>query len=197
VKNPIVLWARPFAVTNSVYNAVAYIENQNDAAMQSLPYEFRLYDDKGLFISRREGTALIPPSGRYAIVETGIAVGTSTVTRATITFSDSLSPWQRVPETIKALRAPITDVKMENDLVAPRLQATITNPSPIATLTDTVVTAVLYDDTDTAIGASRTIVHTLAPGANDTIFFTWPTPFVKKVVRYDVTPVIDVFAVNQ
>jgi hypothetical protein len=70
VKAPIVLWQRAFPIAPSVYNAVAYVENQSKFATQSIPYEFRLYDEKGVFVARVQNETLIPPLGRYAIVET-------------------------------------------------------------------------------------------------------------------------------
>lgn len=193
VKDPTVLWYRSFPVTDSIYNSVAYIENSSEAANQGIPYEFRLYDDQGIFITRVDGVAIIPPSGRYAIVETGIDVGKSHVGRTTFAFSDPKYPWQHIRDNIKSLRVSVSGVKLENITEVPKLSGTISNPSPTAVLSNINVSAILYDASDNAIAVSRTLIPTLGPSASEPIFFTWPKPLTAPVVRYETLPIIDVF----
>lgn len=195
-KNPIVLWTRAFPVTESVYNAVAYIENQNDAGIEALPYEFRLYDERGIFVARVNGTALIPPQGRYAIVETGIQTGSATISTTNIQFSQSAEPWKRIPENIRALRVASSDTVMEGESSIPKLRAVLTNPSPTIGLYDISVSAILYDKDDNAINASKTFLPRLPAGGEANISFTWPRPLSVPVVRYDIIPVIDIFHEN-
>ena len=193
VKMPIVLWSRAFPVTSSVYNAVAYIENDNAAAIQSLPYEFRFYDASGIFITRVDGTALVPPLGTYAIVETGIKAGNSQVAQTTFAFGTTTSPWLHVPADIAGLNISVTNITMSNVDTIPKLTATLTNPSVTTTLNNTSVAAIMYDGSDNAINASKTFVPKLAPGASVPIFFTWPQPITTPIVRYDIIPIIDIF----
>ncbi len=78
----VVVWSRSFPVVSGRYNAFALIENQNtDAAIHSLDYEFRLYDENNIFIGRKTGTTYIPHNGQRVIVEPGIDTGNRVVAR--------------------------------------------------------------------------------------------------------------------
>lgn len=197
IKDPIVVWRRAFPVTDSVYNAVAYIENGNDAAIQSIPYEFRLYDETGGFVARAQGTTSLNPLGRFAIVETGIKVGNQKIGKTTFEFGKNQVPWVRVPEEIKKIRTTINDVQISDTSTSPKVSATITNTSPIATLSDTYIGAILYDAKDNAISVSKTYVENLKPNEKSPIFFTWPKPFNSEVARYEIIPLLDIFHVKR
>src|SRR3989339_265818 len=63
-----VLWARAFRVVPGRYNAVAYLENHNkNIAINKVNYKFRFADKNNIYIGKREGSAYVPPSGRFAI----------------------------------------------------------------------------------------------------------------------------------
>ena len=196
-QTPIVLWSRAFAVTPSVYNVVAYIENKNDAAVEAYPYEFRLYDAKGIFVTRVQGRALVPPQGRYAIVETGIGVGNATITRATFEFSDNHTPWTRIADDIRALHIATSSPALDKEDTVPTLTATLTNTSATVSLARIGVTAIVYDAQDNAINASKTIVPSLPASQSTQVYFTWPKPLSAKAIRYEIIPVINVFGVGQ
>ncbi len=193
VRLPTVLWSRAFPVTEDVYNVAAAIENKNDAATRSIPYEFRLYDKDNVLLARRGGMALVPPIGRYDIVETGIPVGTGRVSSTTFSFSTSPALWERIPDDISRLRVSTSNISLDTTGVVPKLSATLLNPSPTLALDNTVVAAVLYDANDNAVNVSKTLVPTLAPGARAQAVFTWPRAFGAAVVRYEIVPIIDVF----
>ncbi len=193
VRLPTILWSRAFAVTDSVYNATAYVENKNDAATRAIPYEFRLYDANDILVARRIGTAIIPPLGRYAIIETGIAVGNATVKRTAFEFSKTPARWDRIPAATEKLRANTSDISFDATTSTPRLNALLTNPSPTVTLSNTLVAAILYDADDNAVNVSQTLIQTLSPGASAPLSFTWPRALSAPVVRYELVPIIDVF----
>jgi len=193
VKVPTVLWARSFPVTDNVYNAIAYVENKNNAATRAIPYEFRLYDANSIFIARVDGTALIPPLGRYAIVETGIQSGSATVARTTFEFSNTPAVWERVSKDIQDLKVMTSKSNLDTTGLVPRLTATVTNPSPTARLNNTVIAAILYDANDNAVNVSKTVVPALLHGESAPIFFTWPRALAAPVVRYELVPIIDIF----
>lgn len=196
IKLPTVSWSRSFAVTDSVYNAVAYVVNKNDAGTRALPYEFRLYDTNDILVARRDGVALIPPLGRYAIVETGITVGTAKVLRTTFDFSATPVLWEKIPDAIKKLNLSTSAVTFYENGPIPRLNALLTNTSPTATLRNTKVAAILYGADDNAVHVSQTFIQTLSPLASAPVSFTWPRAFDVPVVRYEIIPVIDVFDVQ-
>lgn len=193
VELPTVLWTRSFPVTDTVYNSIAYIENKNSAAVRTIAYEFRVYDTRGILVARRNGETLVPPLGRYAIVETGIQVGTAIVGRTTFAFDTRPALWEKIPEPIQKLSALTNSAKFDATGLIPKLSASLYNPSPTVTLADTVVAAILYDADDNAVNVSRTIVPVLEPGKSVPIYFTWPRAISVPIVRYDLVPIIDVF----
>jgi hypothetical protein len=193
VMTPTVLWARAFPVTDTVYNAAAYIENKNNAAVRQIAYEFRLYDDNNILITRRDGTTIIPPLGRYAIVETGLQSGTAKVARTTFTFSSTPALWERVAEATGKLRVSTSSITLDASGTTPKLSARIGNPSPTATLENITVAAILYDADDNAVNVSRTTIPTLMPERSTPVVFTWPRALSAPVVRYEILPLIDVF----
>lgn len=194
---PTILWVRPFAVTDTVHTAMAMIENRNTAAQIALPYEFRLYDAKGIFVARAQGTAIIPPSGRYAIVETGIQTGKATVVSAAIEFGKPTTPWKRIDAEIEKLRVSTGGISLETEGTIPRLFATLSNNSPTVTLRNISTAAVLYDVNGNAIAGSKTFTSSLAPLGSRDVVFTWPRPIPAPVVRYEIIPVVDVFSTTR
>ena len=193
IQVPSVLWARSFPVATGVYNSAAYIENKNTAATRAIAYEFRLYDANDILITRRDGIALIPPLGNYAIVETGIQTGNAAVGSTTFEFSSTPAVWERVPANANGIKVLTSNQTLDATDPIPKLSATISNPSPNVTLQNTVVAAVLYDANDNAINVSRTVIPTLAPEASTPVVFTWPLKLSAPVVRYELLPIIDVF----
>ncbi len=193
IKDPIVVWRRAFPVTDSVYNAVAYVENGNDAVIQEIPYEFRLYDEKGGFVARANGITRLNPLGRYAIVETGIKVGNQKVGKTTFEFEKPAMPWLRVNDDIKKLRAQVSEVLIEDTDTAPKVSAMVTNTSPTVTLSNTEIAVVLYDANNNAINTSKTYLQTIKPNEKIPVFFTWPKPFPETVARYEIIPILDIF----
>ena len=191
---PTVLWTRAFKIADSVYTAAASVENRNDVANAAIPYEFRLYDTKGIFVARQSGTVLLPPSGRYTIVETGIQTGNAVVGRAIVTFGTPKYAWQKIDPAIQKLRVSTSQISLDTDGVIPRLFVTLGNPSPTVTLRNISVAAVLYDQNGNAVTASKTFVSSISAEGKENIVFTWPKAFSTPIVRWEITPIIDVFA---
>lgn len=192
-KDPVVLWSRAFQVTGSIYNVAAYIENQTGTANQALPYEFRVYDTNDVLVTRVQGTTIVPPSGRYAIVETGLNVGTAQVGRVTFVFGSPHPAWQRISESVQAIRLAVQNVSIVDIDTVPKVLASLVNPSSTVTFRNTSIAVILYDKDDNAINVSKTFVPEVAAGQTVPIFFTWPQPLTATVARYEFLPIIDVF----
>jgi hypothetical protein len=188
-----VKWARSFAVTGSVWSAVAYIENPNvTAAAREVPYEFRLYDEKNTFIAVREGKAYIAPNGTSAIFEGGIQVG-SRVPKYT-TFKFLADPvWLSVDPRVGDIKIFPSNQKLENLETRPRFSAIVRNDSQFYNVNDIDIIVLLYDKDGNAIGVSKTYVDGLTPGGDESIFFTWQKPFSAEVVRNEIIPRFNVF----
>src|SRR3989338_10745670 len=84
---PIVHFVRVLPAGETVWNAVAYVENKNPTAgALGVPYVFKLYDADNLLAFERRGAAFIPPRSAFPIVEGGLRVGERIPTRATFEF---------------------------------------------------------------------------------------------------------------
>ena len=74
----------------------------------------------------------------------------------------------------------------------PRLKATIVNDTAFP-VRDIVVTAIVYDTADNALGVSATYIDEISKNDAKQVFFTWQEPFSATPVRVDVLPRVNVF----
>lgn len=183
-----VIWSRAFRVIPGRYNAVAYLENHNkNAAVNKINYRFRFADANNVYIGKREGSALIPPSGKLAIFEPGVDIGNSIPVYTTFEFTQ-VPEWVQVSqEKINQSRVLISNVILADETTNPRLSATVKNDSLSAVKNIDVVT-ILYDANRNAISASRTYLETLRGGEKKDINFTWPEPLASTVIFKEIIP---------
>jgi len=174
--DPIVVWNRAFKVVPGIYSAVAYIENPNINSEANVGYEFKLYDEKNVLIATRANTAFIPKNKVFAIFEPNISTGTQIPRRVDFQFTQK-PVWSRsIPESSDVL---VTSKVLSDQDTKPRIEARIENrsSSPQSYIE---VLAIVYDDKENAIGASRTFVDNLSSGQSQNVTFTWPVPFETK-----------------
>ncbi len=182
---PIVHWSQEFMIVPGVYTVVALVENANDAFQsEKVPYVFRLYDSKNVLVSERFGSMDIPPHTVIPVFETGIQTGERIPTRVVFSF-------EKEPEWVRSLfEIPDIDVvsrRFDETSSAPRLLVTLRN-NTLDTFLKVPVVVVLYDATDNAIHASRTVVPSIGGTSDVDIVFTWPQQFTSSIARIEVTP---------
>lgn len=190
-----VLWARSFRVVPGRYNAVAYIANHNkNSAVKKINYRFRFGDKDNIYIGKREGTTFIPAGGNFAIFEPAIGVGHSVPVYTTFEFTEE-PLWLQVPkEKLDQLKLLVSSIELVEG-PTPRLSASIRNTS-LFVITDLDVVAILYDAEGNAVSSSSTFISSLAPLGSAALNFTWQEPFAAPVVRTEIIPIYDVFAVK-
>ena len=174
--DPIVVWSRAFKVTPQVYSAVAYIENPNLNSQAAVSYEFKLYDKDNVLIVSRANKAFIPKNKVFAIFEPNISTGGRTPARVSFAFTEKAS-WSRNPAPTPELL--VTRKILSGEDVKPRLDAFVENKSG-APQRNIETVAIVYDDKENAIGASRTLIDKLDVGETANAVFTWPAPFQPK-----------------
>lgn len=191
-----VLWSRAFQVAPNLYNAVAYIENQNvEGAVFSIPYEFKLYDNNNVFIAGRTGKAFIEPNKNSAIFEAGIDVGNRIPRRAEFRFLGSPT-WTRVNrELMNTLSVVVQERTLSGVGSSPKLTATIVNDS-LYDIPDLDVITILYNDEGNAIASSKTYISLLSKKTSQEIFFTWPSAFKDAVFKIEIIPRINIFSIR-
>lgn len=188
---PNIRWVQSFKVRDGQYNAVAYIENMNQAAgTQALPYTFSLYDSEGL-IAERSGMSVLPPDSIYPVFEGPIQTNGRVPTN---TFIDIGEPEIWLPVTQGRGQFPIVNRTLTNADSKPRLEVQLSN-SALVEARDVEVVATIFDVRGNALTSSRTFVEQFSPRATQDIVFTWPEPIAKTMrsceVPTDVVLAID------
>jgi Mg-chelatase subunit ChlD len=191
VEQPQATWARSFRVSDSHYNAVAYIENKNRiAASPEVNYTFTLYDADGL-IAERKGTTILPPDSVYPVFEARIDTQGRVPTQTFIEVAQ-VDMW--LPAESGRDQFTITDRRLSGADDKPKLEAKIRNNA--LTKADRVeVVATIFDASGNALTSSRTYLDDFAPRSEASAVFTWPEPIAKTVrsceVPTDVMVAID------
>lgn len=163
--------------------------------MQKINYRFRFGDENNVYIGKRDGSTFIPPGGNFAIFEPAIGVGNSIPVYTTFEFTEAPQWLQVPPEKINQLKILVTDIELKNETTAPRLSATVLNPS-LFTIKNLAVVTILYEAGGNAVSTSRTYLEKLSPLEARNITFTWPEPFEKPVVEKEIIPIFDVFSAS-
>jgi len=191
-----VLWTRVFKVLPGRYNTVAYFINHNkDLGIKKINYRFRFGDERNVYVGKREGSTVVPPSGNFAVFEPGIDIGNSIPVYVTFEFTETPTWLQVSQQKIDQLKIFVSNIEITNEKVSPRISATIKNNS-LFTIPNVNVIIILYDALNNAISASRTYLDQLDPLQNTTINFTWPEPFSGTVAAKEIIPVYDFFSVK-
>lgn len=184
ITEPILRWdPRIFKVSEGNYSTLAYLDNPNvSGEVLHASYTFRLYDEKGVLITERKGQTFIPRGQQFAIYEGSYSIADRIPVRATFSFDPNLV-WitNRTEEpTVK-----ITSKALSRLDSTPRVEAQIANDS-LSEINNIELTAIIFDGSGNAIGASRTLVEKLNAGDKKDVVFTWPTPFVTRAESCDV-----------
>lgn len=176
VSEPVVLWARAFPVSGNIYNVLAYIENQNkEGAVPLAPYEFRVYDDKGLLIEKREGTTFIPANQRFAVLESRIDARGNIPKSVTFEFKGPFD-WFKKKPSILTMPIRIEKVSLNDDINSPVITGVVVNDS-VYDLPEFDVISIVYDENQKAIAVSKTHKDGLPSNNKTNIVFTWPEAF--------------------
>lgn len=183
---PSVRFVRPVSPLPGRTDVVAYIDNPNStSAIHNAHYTIELYDANNAVVASKEGTVDLLPASTAAVFVPNFFSGSRTATHAFLTFDQSSMHWYQYRET-RILPKVIDIVPTEGD--APRVTATITNPSA-ETLTDVLLIATVFDADGNAMAASQTVAPTVPAQGDAPIIFTWPMPFPAPVSKVEIVPV--------
>lgn len=181
--DPVIIWSRSFKVSDGVYNSVAYIENPNfSGGIRSIPYTFKLFDEKNVLVAERKGSTFISPNTVTPIFEGTIFTGERIPVKTFFEFSKPFE-WSRYEKKGNGLS--VSDIKLSNADNSPRVDAILSNPS-ITDISDIEVVAIVFDSKDNAIAVSSTFVETLPDRSSRNIVFTWPNKFDLQPSRVEV-----------
>lgn len=191
IKPPILLWSRVFPIERGMYNAVAYVENENSSlGVEEALYSFRLYDANNIIITERKGRTFVGPNERFAIFEPRVNVGERTPKRVFFEFL-SFSDWKRMGEVPRPTIF-VRDQKLSDDGLNTRLDARIENGT-IVPVNNINVVAALYNRLGNAIAVSSTLIETLPKESSRNVVFTWPKLVQEDIARAEIIPRVNLF----
>ena len=193
------IWSRAFPITNGVYAAVAYIENQNKTLyVPEVQFEFEIYDDANTLIGRVSQLTPVMPNGITPVFIPHIVTGEQKATITSFRFV-------REPQFIEQpypYGFEIKDIYRETDAdKSPYVRATAVNVGK-SMVREVDFVIVLFDEEGTAVAVSRTFEKDVYPNEERVIQFSWVHPLalrkgkcpgglcVKQVERIEITPII-------
>jgi hypothetical protein len=196
VREPMVLWSRAFHLVGSNYNLVALIENQNkNASVRSISYEFKIYDTNNLLIGRKTGTTYIPTNRQFAVFESRFDAGSSDIKSVTFEFTEPFVWIKKDPGIESSPMVYIDNIKDETSKSdIPSLSARVKNES-VEDLPMFDVVVILYDLEKNAINVSKTRKDGLRSGENTNVFFTWQESLGGKVMSKDLFIQVNPFSI--
>jgi Mg-chelatase subunit ChlD len=172
--SPIVYWSESFLVSDSVWNASAYVENPNiSSEVRRATYAFHLYDDKNKLITTVEGETLIPKNKKFLVFYPSINTGGKNVKRTEFEFTGPLT-WLSTSVSEPELK--VTHGAIEREVTSPLISGVVENVGAF-TSGPVELSVIVYDGRGNAIGASRTYTDSIPVREKSVFGFTWPRPF--------------------
>jgi len=173
-----VTWVRFFKNKEGFYDAAALVNNSNlTAALPVLKYRFKFYDANNIVIAAKEGQTFINPSEQQIIFESNIATGPRLPRYVYIEFdSATAKDWKYLKKEKSFLSVA---QKTFVNFPFPRFSTEIRNDS-LFDVKNILVTGVLYDENDNAIGVAFTKIDFINTESSQWANFTWPQPFEKE-----------------
>lgn len=180
---PVVRWSESFAVTDSVWNAGAYVENPNiNSESPRATYIFRLYDEKNSLITEVNGQTFIPKNKKFLVFYPSINTGGKVVKRTEFEFTGNIT-WLTSTGPIPDLK--VTHSSIQKGSTTPLILGTVENIGATnAGLVE--LSVIVYNGRGNAIGISRTYVDSVSVRSNSDFGFTWPRAFKESQVVCEV-----------
>ena len=171
-----IAWERSVRTSESTYDAVAYIENNdNESAPRRVKYKATFFDASGSIIDTRDGESLIRAGAGTALYVPSIVTEKRIIAQTRFELTE-VSSLERVTNqnTVKAVQ--VIEEPFDNLTGTPRLTIKVEND-----LFDDVnnidVVALLYDTEDTLIAVGKTFIEKIPARGTAPAYFTWQTPF--------------------
>lgn len=176
------LWPpRAVKVAPGVYHVVTLVKNPDTTASGKFPYSVSLYDTENVLVAVRDGTFSIGPGEVAPLFEANIITGERIPSRAFVDIERG--EFYTASRETPAVRVDGFQV----DSGQARVTATIENTS-LSPFKRVTVTALLYDENDTLMQASQTVLEDLRGGERRVASFTWQEPFSVEPSRVDIIP---------
>lgn len=188
VTDLIIRWSRALETSPGMYDVIALIENPNlRGGIKEISYSFKLHDKNNILITQRDGKTFVNANETFVIIENGIITKERILARTFFTFEET-SSWTSDAEEVPQLV--VLNKSFELRKPNSRMTATVVNRS-FFTVEDIVISALLFDEGNTIIGASKTVIDHLGKvdkdGSRD-ISFIFPHKLIKIPARIEILP---------
>ncbi len=188
--SPQIAWggAKFEKVANGLYNAAAYVINQNlNGGATNVPYKISLFDEKGILIIERSGSMNLYAHRNSLAFEPALDVGKRIPVKATFEFLQAPN-WFKSNDNLGGLS--IIDKKYIEDKSGSSLEVTLENKT-LFPYKNIDVSVILLDSNDNAIGFSRTTIDSIeSKNGREIAPFTWPISRKGSVTSIEVLPLI-------
>jgi hypothetical protein len=178
------LWTRAFEVDAGVYSILAYANNPNyEAYSDSAPYKFTLYDQDNFVIYEYEGSTFVTSEPVVPIFVGPVHLDDKIPYRVLFEWT-AWPEWRNEP---RPHRVTIEERVVTSPNFGAEVTAVLKNEEPLPAQGVEVV-LIVYDQSDNAIGSSKTVVDYVPPRGTQTITFSWPHVFENKIGRLEFIP---------
>jgi Mg-chelatase subunit ChlD len=173
---PIIHWSRAFEISQNSYGLVAYIENSNfDSGAGSVPYVFKVYDDKQNVIFEKRGLTFIPVAKIFAVYEGPVFID-KPIKNVSFEFERS-AEWKKGVRSDSFLK--VNRIRLTQEVPYPRVDASLENVS-LNNISNIEAVAIVYDNSGNAVAVSRTFVDSVPKESYKDVVFTWQNPFAEQ-----------------
>jgi len=175
---PEIVWTESFRITEGQYNAVAYVENENQtAATPALNYTFQLLN-QGIVVAERSGVTILPPNSSYPIFEGRIFTDNRQEVTETKLLLEPADMW--LPASVGRDQFRSLDIELIGADVRPRLNVEVEN-TELTSADNVEVVATIFNTAGIPVAASQTFIEDIGPRSTEDIIFTWPNPLTRTV----------------
>lgn len=187
-----IFWARAAHASPGVFDAVALIENPNEALSSGrVEYEFTFFDGIGE-IARRVGTTFIFPQERTYVIEANMRTSRTPIR---IEFRILDVTWQ-----VGDTRAPMLVVEGRTYEARPNgaqkrsvVEAMVVNTTHFD-FRRMETSIVVFDPDGNVVGTNRIVNEGVRAGERVSVISLWPAEFAGTVAAIEVKPRVNLFA---
>ncbi|HUY62694.1 MAG TPA: hypothetical protein VMV50_02810 [Candidatus Paceibacterota bacterium] len=185
---PTVLFTKAFSNGRGGTNVIASVENKNlDAAANAVPYRITLYGVDHSIVQVLTGTLDLPPGATEPVYVPNVATA-QPVASAFLDIASSSPQWYRLltdPRIVPTVSA----ITLGGTTLAPRIEATLTNPG-VTPLANVRAVVLVHGSDGNVFTASQTVIQSIAGQGQATATFTWESAFPNGALTIEVVPLI-------
>ncbi len=174
----IVVWSKMFPVGDNVYDLAAKINNPNDdASLEHFGYTFKVYDESGSVIHKKEGEDYAEAGELFIVFEPNVRMGKKKPYRSEFEIH---KPLEWINSDVKSIPIKTRKKELIHNVTNTRLNVSLENTGIVDVFSDVDILTVISDIKRNPVGVSKTYVKLFTPGMKKNISFTWPVSLAEQ-----------------